>query len=308
MRGPLYKTFIRKPIEIDHLDIPILRKNRLLADVLRLDKIHPIVSGNKEFKLKHYLIDALSTGAESVLTWGGAYSNHLVATAFAARENGLASLGIVRGERPSRPSHTLQTAMNYGMDLHFTSRGEFGRKTESETFLSLRKKFPGARIIPEGGAGLEGIRGSEEILDDPRLSDYSHILCAVGTATMFIGLANASRRNQIVMGFPVLRLANDLLIQCTEKIDDRDKWENMQMIQGYHFGGYAKKNNTLIDFMNSFYILSSIPLDFVYTAKLFYGFMDLVQKNYFPEKSKLLLIHSGGLQGNASIPKGTLVY
>ncbi len=308
MRAALYKTFIRNPIPIDRLDIPSLRKNRLLVDVLRLDKIHPVVSGNKEFKLKYYLIDALAAAAKSVITWGGAYSNHLVATAFAARENGLGSFGIVRGERPARLSHTLIAAMNYGMDLHFISRKEYGRKSEPESLSSIRKKFPGAWIIPEGGAGPEGISGSEEILDDPKFSDYTHILCAVGTATMFTGLANASCRNQVVMGFPVLRIADDLLIHCAEKIGDRDKWKNMHLIHGYHFGGYAKKNNTLIDFMNSFYRLSSIPLDFVYTAKLFYGFMDLVQENYFPKQSRLLLIHSGGLQGNASIPKGTLDY
>ena len=125
---------------------------------------------------------------------------------------------------------------------------------------------------------------------------------------MFIGLAKASRKNQVVLGFPVLKCADDLLTHCAEKIGDRDKWKNIHMIQEYHFGGYAKKNSTLIDFMNSFYRLSSIPLDFVYTAKLFYGVMDLVQKNYFPKQSRLLLIHSGGLQGNASIPKGTLDY
>ena len=128
MRGALYKTFIRKPIPIDRLDIPALRKNRLLVDVLRLDKIHPVVSGNKEFKLKYYLSDALAKGAESVITWGGPYSNHLVATAFAARKNGLGSIGIVRGERPARISHTLMAAMNYGMRSPFHQQGRVWKK------------------------------------------------------------------------------------------------------------------------------------------------------------------------------------
>lgn len=308
MKVDLYKTFINKPIGIDILDIPELEKNHLFAGVLRLDKIHPVVSGNKEFKLRYFMLDALAAGADSIITWGGAFSNHLVATAFAARENGLGSTGIVRGERPPRLSPTLLAAINYGMRLHFVSREEYGRKSQTETLASIRKEFPGSWIIPEGGAGPEGIRGSEEILKIPGVSEYSHILCAVGTGTMFTGLARGSHGNQVVMGFPVLKSPDNLLMQCAEKIGLQGNMNNMRMFHGYQFGGYAKKNKALIDFMNSFYRLSSIPLDFVYTAKLFYGAIDLVQQNYFPKQSKLLLIHSGGMQGNESIPKGILAY
>ncbi len=278
-----------------------------MAEVLRLDKIHPVISGNKWFKLKYYLENALQKQSQAILTFGGPYSNHIIAAACAARETGLKSIGIIRGERPDALSHMLQAALQYGMDLQFISREDYRKKTESSFLNQLSLQYPGATLIPEGGAGIDGIRGCEEILQLVDNSRYSHILCAMGTATLLLGLANASRQQQEIIGISALkgfdkRPADVPYLLASEKI------RNCRIIGDYHFGGYARKSPGLFKFMNELHGLTGIPTDFVYTAKLFYGTLDMIKKGLFPRDSRLLLIHSGGLQGNCSLEPGILTF
>ncbi len=300
------QIIIKKNISTDRLNLPEFAKHELEVDVLRLDKMHPVISGNKWFKLKNYLQDALQKKCHTLVTFGGAYSNHIVATACAAKTSGLQSIGIIRGEEPKNVSHTLQTAISYGMQLFFVSREDYKRKDEPDVLNISRRNISRPYIIPEGGAGIPGIKGSEEIFQWVEKNKYNHILCAIGTGTMYMGLANELENDQYITGIPVLKGMPDLLHQFKHQLGDPEKINYCRISCDYHFGGYAKKNEQLTQFMNRIYEKSGIPTDFVYTAKLFYAAVDLASKNYFPARNRVLLIHSGGLQGNGSLPPGTL--
>jgi 1-aminocyclopropane-1-carboxylate deaminase/D-cysteine desulfhydrase-like pyridoxal-dependent ACC family enzyme len=288
------------PLSIDPVTLPELTAHRIHADVLRLDKIHPVISGNKWYKLKYHLQAAMKKPSQSIITFGGAWSNHIIATAYAAQQAGFRAIGMIRGEKPDFLSYTLRAVADYGMQVEFISREEYKLKDDPAFLEQLLARWPGAYIIPEGGAGSLGIKGSEDILQTVDKSQYSHILCAIGTGTMYRGLVNAAAPGQIVVGVPVLKGMNDLAGLSPEKLP------YCRIISGYHFGGYARSTPELLEFMNHFYQATRIPSDFVYTGKLFYAAMDLLQKGFFPPGSRLLLIHSGGLQGNQSLPAGAL--
>jgi 1-aminocyclopropane-1-carboxylate deaminase len=290
---------------IDELHLPEFEEKKLSVDILRLDKIHPVISGNKWFKLKYYLEDAVQQ-KKSIITFGGAYSNHIIATAFAANQLNLQSIGIIRGEESKHLSHTLFLAKKCRMKLAFISRNEYVKKNNDDFISGLQLTYPNSIVIPEGGAGLKGIRGSEKIMKLVKNNYYTHILCAVGTATTFLGLANASDLAQKIVGICVLKGMSDLLNENKKFLNDPEKINNCFVSYDYHFEGYAKKNNELLNFMNLLSDKTKIPTDFVYTGKLFYGAFDLIKKDFFPRASKLLIIHSGGLQGNDSLPAGTL--
>jgi len=279
----LMKPTFNYPLSIQTVELPELAQHHVRMDVLRLDLIHPVVSGNKWFKLKEWLRIAAAGGSSHLITFGGAWSNHIVATAFAAREAGLSATGIIRGERPARPSATLVAAEGYGMQLEFITRAAYRQKDDPLFLAGLAARYPGAVRIPEGGAGEPGIKGSMDILREVDSSPYSHILCAVGTGTTYEGLSAAARHDQQVIGISVLA-------------------------PPYHFGGYARHTPELLEFMNHFHRNTGIPSDFVYTGKLFYATLDMVHKGHFPPGAHLLVIHSGGLQGNRGLPPGLLYF
>lgn len=286
--------------------VHFLQKFHTTVDVLRLDLIHPIISGNKWFKLKEYLNEAKSLNKKIILTFGGAYSNHIVATAAAARQNGFESIGIIRGEKPTALSHTLQDAMDYEMNLFFISRDDYKKKiTPLEIFDHYNKEE--IYLINEGGYGIKGVEGAKTIIQLLDSSSYTHILDVVGTGTTIAGLVEASNKHQTVIGISSMK-NNFSLQKEAEKFISEENKHRFKLIHDYHFGGYAKYTLELIDFMNGWYRQTNIPSDFVYSGKLFFAVNDLLKKNYFPNGSKLLLMHSGGLQGNQSLPKGTLIF
>ena len=290
-------------VTVDALHLNELEEKNIFADVLRLDKIHPVISGNKWFKLKYYLEEAKKNNSKQILTFGGAYSNHIAAAACVAKAIGIKSTGIIRGEQSSTLSHTLLHAKSYGMQLEFISRDDYKKRNEASFHAMLSERFSGAMIIPEGGAGANGIKGSAEIRSLFNSDAYSHILCAAGTGTMFSGLAKDAGSNQKTIGICVLKGMHS---EYGELIGRNNSHHVIN--HDYHFGGYAKKTDTLIRFMNAFYEQTHLPTDFVYTGKLFYAAIDLIKKNYFHPSSRLLLIHSGGLQGNASLKPETLIF
>jgi 1-aminocyclopropane-1-carboxylate deaminase/D-cysteine desulfhydrase-like pyridoxal-dependent ACC family enzyme len=286
--------------------LPQLSKQQLMADVLRLDVIHPVVSGNKWFKLRQHL--GLTPPGAPLLTFGGAWSNHLVATAFAAQQTGRRSIGIVRGERPTTLSATLQEAQSYGMKLDFVSRHCYAAKAQPEFLQELYRRYPGIYIVPEGGGGMPGVLGAETILQRPDLGDYSHILCAIGTGTTWMGLARAAGPHTTILGIPVLKGLESVAGVDQEGLLTAGQLKRAHILPGYHFGGYARHPQSLLDFMNSFFRLSGIPTDIVYTGKLFYALWNIIDSGFFPARSRLLIIHSGGLQGNRSLPPGRLIF
>ena len=294
--------------DVQPLRIPALNAKKVTADVLRLDKIHPVVSGNKWFKLKYHLQEVLSTHYQGILTFGGAWSNHIVAAAFGAQYAGIRSIGIIRGEEPQKESYTLAAAKGYGMQLVHTDRKSYSRKNDPSYLDELRNKFGHPYIIPEGGGGAPGIIGSEEILSLTNQEKYSHVICSIGSGTMYIGLANALLPGQEFMGVPVMKGMHNVPGDSHTFSNDPRKYNQCKISDRYHFGGYARKSPLLFEFMNNFYTETGIPTDFVYTGKLMFACIDLIENNYYPAGSNLLIIHSVGLQGNRSLPVGTLVF
>jgi 1-aminocyclopropane-1-carboxylate deaminase len=287
------------------------------AWVLRLDMLHPEVSGNKWFKLKHNLNTAFRTGKKRLVTFGGAYSNHIAATAAACHLLGMPCTGIIRGERPSVLSHTLQEAAAKGMELVFISRESYRNKAATD----WNTLYPDTYIVPEGGNNALGAKGCEEILplalkglqtwdaDNPGVVDksvisgaadpgnFSHIACAVGTGTTLAGIINSASANQTVFGYVVLKGAGYLAdeIRALLHAPPLPQWE---LVHEHHGGGYAKVSPALKTFMSAFYEETQVPLDMVYTSKLLMGFRQDVQNGRYPDGSNVLLIHTGGLQGN----------
>jgi 1-aminocyclopropane-1-carboxylate deaminase len=295
-------------ISLDHWDHPGFRENDLQTDVMRLDKIHPQISGNKWFKLKYYLEKARQTNKQKLISFGGAYSNHLLALAFAAKINGFSSIGIIRGEEPASLSHTMIAAKEYGMQLRFHSRGDYSQKKNQAVLQEYSEHDPYALTIPEGGEGPEGIRGAEEILNRVHLHLYSHICCAVGTGTTLAGVINSAGPGRKVIGISMLKGTRDYEPLNLSWIKNPQALRNVQMIHEDHFGGYAKYTETLIDFMNRVFTESGIPTDFVYTGKLFYSVARLASIQAFPAGSRILILHTGGIQGNRSLAPGLLQF
>jgi 1-aminocyclopropane-1-carboxylate deaminase len=291
-------------IRVDSVDF--LLKFHTTVDVLRLDLIHPVISGNKWFKLKEYLNEARSLHKKVILTFGGAYSNHIVATAAATKQAGFKSVGIIRGERPTTVSHSLKEALSYGMDLFFISRKDYREKIIPAEILQTYA-LDDIYAINEGGYGKKGVEGAKDILRQIDSSSYTHIIDAVGTGTTLAGLIESSAKHQNIIGISSLKNNYSLQREIENLVCEQNK-KRFTLIHDYHFGGYAKYSTELIDCMNEWYQLTGIPSDFVYTGKLFYAVQDLLRKNYFPAGSKLLIVHSGGLQGNQSLAKGTLIF
>lgn len=275
------------------------------VDVLRMDKIHTVVSGNKWFKLSGYLDSAQEKQSNTIVTFGGAYSNHIVATAFAARLRGFNSIGVIRGERPAVLSHTLLNALDYGMELRFVSRTDYRDKTALQQSIDPRAAY---YWIPEGGYGTLGAAGVRDMLKGIPIWDYTHIVTAVGTGTTMAGLIQGILPYQTVIGIPILNNLNSIQSEIEQLLPKADLVKNYSLLAGYSFGGYAKKSQALLDFMNQTYQSVKLPLDFVYTAKAFYALTDYLQKAELAADSKILFIHTGGLQGNLSLPSGSLCY
>ncbi|MFV8268360.1 1-aminocyclopropane-1-carboxylate deaminase/D-cysteine desulfhydrase [Flavobacterium sp. GT2N3] len=268
--------------------------NSISVTIKREDLIHPFVSGNKFRKLKYNLLQAKKEQYKTLLTFGGAFSNHIAAVAFAGKENGFKTIGIIRGEELGGKiveNPTLSFAQDCGMQLQFISRADYRFKSEASFLAHLEQQFGVFYLIPEGGTNALAIKGCQEIitLED---AEFDYICCSVGTGGTISGIINSVLPHQKALGFPALK--GDFL---KEEIRNFVQNENWTLITEYHFGGYGKVNAVLIDFINQFYSQNKIPLDPIYTGKMVFGVIDLIQKNYFPANSKILLIHTGGIQG-----------
>jgi 1-aminocyclopropane-1-carboxylate deaminase/D-cysteine desulfhydrase-like pyridoxal-dependent ACC family enzyme len=293
-------------IQSIHNDVIISKK--VAVDVLRLDEIHPVVSGNKLFKLHYFLEEAKASSHKTILTFGGAWSNHLQATAYACQQTGIKSIGIVRGEEPPKLSFALQECIRYGMRLKFLPRGLYARKESHIILNELIKEFGGSTIVPEGGSDIKGSQGARMIMESLKENSYSHIISAIGTATTISGLLMGAKKDQTMVGVPVLKGMNDIEKRIEQLTGQKFDASQLAIIDGYHFGGYAKFNESLINFMNSCWAQFQLPLDFVYTAKMLFAAFDQIGKGIFPEGSRILCIHTGGLAGNRSLPENTLMF
>ena len=292
-------------IETTPFLIPEAEKRGIQLAALRLDRLHPVVSGNKWFKLRYYLEEASLRQLSTLITFGGAWSNHIVATAAYCAEKGIKSIGIIRGERPAVFSSSLSDAEGYGMKLFFISREDYKHKKIPVKLQDLVNNHK-ALLIPEGGFGAEGARGAGTIAGFFNKADFTHLFCACGTGTTMAGLINET--DLPCTGISVLKGHTGLEQDIRQLLTPPNKEKTFTLFHDYHFGGYAKKTPALTGFMNSFYRSTGIPTDFVYTGKLFFAVSDLMNNNLLPANSKALVIHSGGLQGNRSLEKGTLIF
>ena len=283
------------------------------VDLLRLDSLHPIVSGNKFYKLRFYIESAIENGVSTVASFGGPYSNHIVALAFTAKEAGLKSIGYIRTNEDEPTTPSLAEAKHYGMELVYLGRTDFQSKKAS--ILETSDAKSDIYLIDEGGYGTIGAKGAATIFTENDTAHYDYIVCAVGTGTMLAGCVNAASPNQKIIGILVLKNEgsieseiNALLIDKNDPNKDRKNNQPYTLLHQFHQGGYAKTNPTMIDFMNKLWDTEKIPTDIVYTSKLLFGVEQLIQENYFEKDASILVIHSGGLQGNRSLPAGTLKF
>jgi len=268
------------------------------VDMLRLDWLHPIISGNKWYKLRLNVLYAQEHNYKTLVTFGGGHSNHLAATAHAAKVAGLRSVGVVRGKYLQLTA-TLEACAKDGMELIFVTQADYSSKQEPEWERELAQHFDEIYIIPEGGANDAGRKGAELICRFIKDS-YTHILLSVGTGTTLTGIRNKANVAQQVIGFAPLKQGAYLKEHIAPHLH-ADKNVNWDVLDAWHFGGFGKCTDELIDFMNEFYSMNKIPLDVIYTSKMMYGVRDMMSSGYFLPADKVLCIHTGGLQGNAMV-------
>lgn len=274
------------------------------VDVLRLDKLHDVVSGNKLFKLKLPIDKALQTGVQTIITTGGLYSNHLIATAYACNASGLNSVGIIKAHQPIKLTATLEDCVALGMELFFMPPVAFN---DAETLQQKISTYNNNLWIDMGGYSLDGAQGCKEILSIVDTKKYTHIVTAVGTGTTLVGLCLGAGLHQKIIGISSMKENYALQASIKALLEDNTHVP-FNLLHDFHFGGFAKYSTALIDFMNTLYKQHQLPTDIVYTSKVFYAIYTLINTYYFPAHSKLLIVHTGGLQGNRSLPTGTLVF
>tara|TARA_R110001632_G_scaffold18712_14_gene57676 strand:+ start:162 stop:1118 length:957 start_codon:yes stop_codon:yes gene_type:complete len=282
-----------------HIVLSVLKEKNIELYIKREDQIHPLVSGNKFRKLKYNLQEATHQQKKTLLTFGGAFSNHILATAVAGNLEGFQTIGVIRGDELGKDiaktlanNSTLRKASEYGMKFEFISREDYREKTRHQFIETLQEKHDDFYSIPEGGTNELAIKGCEEILTTED-SQFDYICSCVGTGGTISGIINSAKDHQKVLGFPALKedfLENEILKYAK-------KQENWELIKAYHFGGYGKYTEELIHFINRFKSETQIPLDPIYTGKMMFGIVDMIKKNRLPEGSKTLIIHTGGLQG-----------
>ena len=286
-------SFLATFVPIQQLNPSLFSLKVSQLDVLREDRIDAFVSGNKFRKLVYNLEEARTQKKKQLLTFGGAFSNHIAAVAAAGKNQNFKSIGIIRGdELASMPRNaTLAYAEEHGMHLHFVSRADYKRKGDPDFNEDLNHLFGDFYLIPEGGTNTLAVKGCEEILSE-RTKGYDFICAPVGTGGTLAGLVRASKAHQKVVGFSALK--------GTFQKEDVKKYSgksDFEILDDYCFGGYGKIDVGLVRFINDFKQKTQIPLDPIYTGKMMYGTFDLIRKGYFGESSKILMVHTGGLQG-----------
>jgi len=277
------------------------------VDLLRLDSLHLIVSGNKFYKLRFYIEAAKANKVSTMASFGGPYSNHIVALAYTAKEAGLKSIGYIRtnADEPITPS--LAEAKAYGMELVYLGRTDF--QTKKASIIEKNAAQSDTYLIDEGGYGIIGAKGAATILTAQDTTHYNYIICAVGTGTMLAGMVHAALPHQKIIGIPVLKNEGSIESEINALLLDKNDYKKSNsytLLHQFHQGGYAKTNHMMLDFMNRLWDTEKIPTDIVYTSKLLFGTEQLIKENYFEKNASILVIHSGGLQGNRSLADGIL--
>jgi 1-aminocyclopropane-1-carboxylate deaminase len=281
-----------KTPSIQSLDLPIFVEKKLKVLVRREDQNHPNVSGNKWWKLKYNLLEAVQQNA-TVLTFGGAYSNHIYATASACDELGLKSIGVIRGEEIHPLNFTLSFAKEHGMRFHFIPRSDYRRKNDIDFIDELEQKFGRCFIIPEGGTNALAVKGCEELGKQILETDFDYLCLPVGTGGTIAGIIKAFEGKRKIIGIPVLKDGRFLINEIQNLLPSH--FDNWELLLDYHQGGYAKTNSLLDDFILGLKKIG-LPSEFVYSGKLLWAVADLAKKDFFKEGATVLILHTGGLR------------
>lgn len=283
---------LNHPVAIDH-GVRIL--------VLREDLNHPTVSGNKWWKLKYNLLTAMDQKFGRVLTFGGAYSNHIYATAAACTALGLSTIGIIRGEETPLLNHTLSFARSCGMELVYISREEYRKRHDPAFLETLKTRFNNPYVIPEGGTNALAVEGCREFYHTMTHLAYDKLFVPVGTGGTLAGLVAGSSGEKEIIGVSVLKNGG-FLSQVVQKLIREagvTHHLNFSLLTEYHFGGYAKINSELLNFIEEMKTYD-LPLDHVYTGKMFYALFDQIRKGNIGKGETVMAIHTGGLQGRGA--------
>lgn len=276
----------------------LLKKNKVSLFIKREDLNHPALSGNKWHKLKYNIQEATSLGKKTLLTFGGAFSNHIYAVAAAGQIFNFKTIGIIRGEEHLPLNPTLTFAQNSGMHLHYMDRSTYRNKSSLEIIETLKLEYGDFYLIPEGGTNELAVKGCSEIIRNMDFQ-FDYICCPVGTGGTLAGLITGLNGDKYALGFSVLRGA-EFLGKNVRTLLNNSGYKlltNWNINLDYHFGGYAKINSTLIEFVNTFYSSTKIPIEPIYTGKMIFGIYDLISKGYFEKGTRLIALHTGGLQG-----------
>lgn len=279
--------FYKGKSSITTIHEPFLSDKNIHLDLLRLDEIHPQISGNKWFKLKYNIQAAKSANYNTLLSFGGAYSNHLHALAYAGFQTGMKTIGIVRGEEVKNP--TLEDCSRWGMHIQFVTRQEYLHRNHEDFIKEYSERFPSAFVIPEGGNNEYGIKGCEEILPMLSDNDYDAVAVSIGSGATSIGLARSMKPMQTLLCFSSFRKQEEWRIEM-EKCHS-----NYELIPVFQYGRFGQVTEELRQFKNDFYFRHSIELDYIYTAKMM---MALYERLMNETNKRVLAIHTGGLQGN----------
>lgn len=292
---------------IEHLKFPpivkvqsichdLLEKHHIQLDMLRLDSIHPTISGNKWYKLWFNIQEAQRQQKKKLISWGGAFSNHLHALAYAGHLFSIPTIGIVRGEQVM--NQTLQDCIRWGMELMFIDRATYRNKNSTAYIQAIEEKHPDAYLIPEGGHNALGIAGCKFILNETQWANYDICAVPIGTGTTFCGLVQSSGGVSNIWGFPVFKQSEYIQQEIAEACLGYSNW----LIQhGFHEGGFGKTSVALMQFIQQFDTKQCVLLDRVYTAKMMKGIFECIETQIIKPGSKILAIHTGGLQGNRSV-------
>lgn len=282
---------------LTRINDPELTGRQLELWIKRDDLLHPIISGNKWRKLKYILNHALHSGADSIVSMGGAYSNHLHALAFTGKALGLKTTGYIRGERPAQLNATLHDLLDWGMELRFVSRSHYRQLRDYQDYDSLPDLQPGQYWLPEGGATDLALQGVAELVDEIEIG-FDALAVACGTGTTLAGLLTSPLTHRAI-GVAALK-GGDFLIDDVGQLLNKQgmaSHADWRILVDYHFGGFAKTTPALLAFMQDFQQRHGIELEPIYTGKLLFALYDLIRRDYFPAGQRIIAIHTGGLQG-----------
>lgn len=297
------------PSPVTTIKHPLFEKHKVNVLIKRDDLIHPIISGNKWRKLKDNLTMAKGTHKKGIVSFGGAYSNHIHALAYACNENSLLSIGIIRGEPAYQHNYTLSWAQYWGMKLHFVDRKTYKQRYDSDYLHEIQQLYPDFLLVPEGGSNEHALSGVSDIIDElAQQTTFDTLMLPVGSGGTLAGIIHADKNQHKILGVNVLKGGKSLQDSVTSLLPESTiAYDNWQLLDQYHGGGYAKFSADDCLKVQEFSQVTSIPFEPVYSGKMLLALLDLVSNNYFPEHHTIMMLHTGGLQGLGGLAERQLI-